>query len=597
MTKKKIEVMCTAFRDGFQSVFGARVFTKDYLPALEAAVQAGITYFEFGGGAMFQSPFFYANENAFDNMDTFRRLVGPHIKLQTLSRGVNVVGLDSQPRDIINLHAKLFKKHGTTIIRNFDALNDVNNLEYSGKCIVANGLEHEICITMMDLPPGCAGAHDVPFYERTLRQILDSDIPYTSLCFKDASGTANPRKVFQTIAMAKKLLPANIPVKFHTHETAGIAVAAYLAALEGGADGIDLSLEPVSGGTCSPDILTMCHALKDSDYDLGFDPQKILKAEDVFTSCLKEYFIPPEARAVSAIIPFSPMPGGALTANTQMLRDNGILDKYPEIIKAMSEAVRRGGFGTSVTPVSQFYFQQAFNNVMFGPWEKFAEGYGKMILGYFGCTPVAPDPELVALAAEKINLPPTTEKVVDINDRDPLKGIAPAQKILEKNKLATTEENIFIAATCKDKGITFLKGEAKSSVRKIITPKAEAKKQQDTFMVTVNDKKYPVIIKDGTATVEGKKYTVSVQEALPDTTQSTLEPSADVTELKSPFPGTIVRLIREAGKRVVKNEVILILEAMKMETEIKAPRDGVLVEMQVKPGDTVSANQVLATLG
>ena len=86
------------------------------------------------------------------------------------------------------------------------------------------------------------------------------------------------------------------------------------------------------------------------------------------------------------------MPGGALTANTQMLRDNGIMDKYPEMILAMSDVVRKGGFGTSVTPVSQFYFQQAFNNVMFGPWKKIAEPYGKMVLGYFRKTPVSPDP-------------------------------------------------------------------------------------------------------------------------------------------------------------------------------------------------------------
>ena len=92
------------------------------------------------------------------------------------------------------------------------------------------------------------------------------------------------------------------------------------------------------------------------------------------------------------------MPGGALTANTQMMRDNGLLERYPDVIKAMSEVVRRGGFGTSVTPVSQFYFQQAFNNVIFGPWKRIADGYGKMVLGYFGKPPVPADPEIVAIA-------------------------------------------------------------------------------------------------------------------------------------------------------------------------------------------------------
>lgn len=130
---KKIETMITAFRDGFQSVYGARVFTQDFLPAVAATRAAGITHFEAGGGARFQAPFFYCNENAFDSMDAFRRVTGPDANLQTLARGVNVVALDSQSSDIIRLHAQLFKKHGMTTIRNFDALNDVNNLIYSGR--------------------------------------------------------------------------------------------------------------------------------------------------------------------------------------------------------------------------------------------------------------------------------------------------------------------------------------------------------------------------------------------------------------------------------------------------------------------------------
>ena len=207
MAKKKIEFMETSFRDGFQSVFGARVATKDFLPALEAAVNAGIQYFEAGGGARFQSLFFYCNESAFDMMDAFRKTVGPNADLQTLARGINVVGLRQQPRDMIDLHAKMFKKHGITTIRNFDALNDLRNLNYSAERITAHGLHHQIVITMMDLPPGCEGAHDTEYYLKTLRNILDSDVPYDSICFKDASGTANPRKVHETIRGARKMAP------------------------------------------------------------------------------------------------------------------------------------------------------------------------------------------------------------------------------------------------------------------------------------------------------------------------------------------------------------------------------------------------------
>ena len=146
--------MDTSFRDGFQSCLGARVKTEDFLPALEAAVAAGIDNFEIGGGARFQSLYFYCQEDAFDMMDKCREVVGPDVNLQTLSRGANVVGLVSQSRDIIDLHARLFKKHGVSTIRNFDALNDVRNLAVSGNCIHNAGLKHQVTVTMMGLPPG-----------------------------------------------------------------------------------------------------------------------------------------------------------------------------------------------------------------------------------------------------------------------------------------------------------------------------------------------------------------------------------------------------------------------------------------------------------
>ena len=132
---KKILFQDTSFRDGFQSVFGARVLSEDFMPAVEAAASAGITHFEAGGGARFQSLFMYCGESAFSMMDKFRQAAGPDATLQTLARGINVVALSSQPRDMIDLHAKMFKKHGMTHIRNFDALNDVRNLEYSAQYI------------------------------------------------------------------------------------------------------------------------------------------------------------------------------------------------------------------------------------------------------------------------------------------------------------------------------------------------------------------------------------------------------------------------------------------------------------------------------
>ena len=590
--------MDTTFRDGFQSVFGARVAMDDFLPAVSAAREAGISHFEFGGGARFQSLFFYLNENAFDMMDKFREAAGKDAVLQTLSRGVNTVTLDTGSREIVDLHAKMFAKHNTDVIRNFDALNDFKNLEFSAQSIKKHGAKHEVVVTMMDLPAGLEGAHDAAFYERILREILDAGIPYDSVCFKDASGTSSPQKVYETIKMARSLLGDDVHIRLHTHETAGVSVACYLAALEAGVSGIDLAASPVSGGTSQPDILTMLHAVKGKNYDLGgLEPEKILKYEEVLNECLKDYFLPPEATQVSPLIPFSPMPGGALTANTQMMRDNKILDKFPAVIKAMREVVRVGGFGTSVTPVSQFYFQQAFNNVMFGDWAKIAAGYGKMVLGYFGKTPVEPDANIVKIASEQLGLEPTKEAAIDIADRDESKKLSSIAKVLEENGIEKTDENLFIVAACGQKGVAFLKGEAKVMIRKNNSAK------DGKYLVSVNGNKYHVSVDGDEISVNGTTYSVDLEAdkgtpvgKKPEPKKEGKKAVGNENEVVASMSANVFKVQVAVGDKVIAGQSLIVLEAMKMEIPIESPRDGEVAEILTQKGATVSTGDVLVKL-
>lgn len=598
MSKKEIKFMITAFRDGFQSVYGARVLSKDFMPAVEAFVNAGVKYFESGGGATFQSAFFYNNENAFDVMDSFRKTVGPDVDLQTLARGVNVVGLESQPREMIKLHADLFKKHGVTTIRNFDALNDVNNLIYSGKCIKEAGLKHQVCVTMMALPPECKGAHDSEFYSKVLKQIMDN-VEYDSVCFKDASGTTTPQVVYDTVKEARKLLGSDIRIQVHSHETAGIGALQYKAAIEAGADYIDLSLAPVSGGTCQTDLIVMWHALRGTDYYFDIDIDKIRDAEEVFKDCMKDYFLPPESRTVEPMIPFAPMPGGALTANTQMMRDINVMNRFPEVIKAMTEVVEKGGFGTSVTPVSQFYFQQAFNNVMQGNWKKIADGYGKMVLGYFGKTPTTPDAEIVKIASEQLGLQPTTELAMDIDDKNNKKGRKAAEQSLKDAGINDlSDENVFIAAACKEKGIQFLKGEAKLGIRKNAGGDG-VKATSNEVTVTVGGSSYGIKIENGKAIVDGVSYDYSIKDGISQTTSTPTQATSSgaATPITAGLPGTVVKIVSPVGTQVSDGTTILIVEAMKMEVEIKSSVSGSVKEIKVKPGDSIVAGQELAIVG
>ena len=292
--------------------------------------------------------------------------------------------------------------------------------------------------------------------------------------------------------IANKLLPKDTKIQFHTHDTAGMGVACNLAAIEAGADMIDLAMAPVSGGTSQVDILTMWQRLRGTKYTLDIDEEKILEVEKLFIEKMEKYYLPPEANTVNPIIPFSPMPGGALTANTQMMRDNNSLKLFDKVIENMREVVAKGGFGTSVTPVSQFYFQQALTNTVQDKWSKISENYGKMILGYFGKTPTDPDPKIVEIASDQLKLEPTKEDIHDLNDDNPKIGINYNKQLLKEKNIKITDENIFISATCGAKGIAFLEGKGELGIR--FNEDINQNLNSSDYHVSVNGKDYGITI-------------------------------------------------------------------------------------------------------
>ncbi|MCD4652248.1 MAG: biotin attachment protein [Candidatus Cloacimonetes bacterium] len=604
---KKIRFMDTSFRDGFQSVFGARVKTKDFLPAIQASVSAGIKHFEFGGGARFQSLFFYCQESAFDMMDQVRLTVGPDINLQTLSRGINVVGLSQQPRDIIKMHAELFRKHGTTTIRNFDALNDMNNLDYSGRSINEAGLKHQITITLMGLPPGVKdrSVHTAEFYMEKLNDILRLDIPFSSIVFKDASGTCPPEIVYETVKKARKKVGSKVTLWFHTHDTAGLGIICYMAAIRAGIDGIDLAQSPVSSGTGQPDILSMWHSLRNSGYSLDIDYEKILESERIFEESMSRYMIPPEAKRTSPNIVLSPMPGGALTANTMMMRDSNTLHLYPKVIEEMANVISKGGYGTSVTPVSQFYFQQSFMNVVQGQWKRIADGYGNMVLGYFGKTPRKPDPEIVELASSQLKKEPFDGNPVDILEP----GIPSAKEMLAEQGLPLSPENIFIVATCKNKGVDFLKGNAPLA----IYYKDEAKPAVPGSLPKTEKSMQPITLKLDAPYIETAKLAqvlkgipgIQIIESQTDshtkhpvhkTSGKTVKHTGLTKEVIAPQPGRIRKILKANGNRVEEDEIVLHLIFMDIEHDIPACFSGHIDKIMVSEGDFIKSGQLLFTI-
>ncbi|MFL2909038.1 MAG: biotin/lipoyl-containing protein [Limisphaerales bacterium] len=593
--------MFTPFRDGLQSVFGGKTRLKDILPAIEASAAAGIKHFEFGGGARFQAPFFYVGENPFFCMSEIRKAVGPDADLQILTRSVSGVTLTTQRTTTLALQAKLMRKHGTTIDRNFDFMNDVDNLVKTGQPIVDSGMHHQVCVALMGLPFKSDKAHTPDFYISIVRDLLKRDIQFDSVCLKDASGTTSPRTCYETAKGIKKILPPEIPLVQHTHDTASTAVACYMAGIAGGVDGIDLAVRPLASGTSQPDVRSMAHSLKGTGFSLDIDPSKMDEIESLLNKSLSEYEFNPVTTSADARVVGFPMPGGAIGPNVHMMKSAGILDKYSDVLAEFPEVVRAGGGWTSVTPGSQQYWLQAFNNVLHGRWEKIDAGYGKSVLGYFGRPPLPPDPEVVKIASEKLELPPF--------DGDPLEEapdtLTEAENALKERGIEITDENKFLVAAAivpgknmeLNEGIRLLEKRSKIT----LPLKKEESGNQKTNSITTPTKT-SVTVTEGNNT---RTYEVVIEPpasskspTTPNQTAVTPSNGGQTKDIFSPFEGNVevVEVNVKAGDVVTQGQVVAAVEAMKAKHDVKAPCAGRVSAVHASIGNEVSAGKPIMTI-
>ncbi|QQS54957.1 MAG: biotin attachment protein [Candidatus Competibacteraceae bacterium] len=648
-TPKKIQVMLTAFRDGLQSVFGGKVRVNDVLPAMRAAAGMGVRHFEFGGGARYQAPYFYAGEDPFTCMDQMREAVGPDADLQILTRSVSGVTLTTQRLKALEMQARLMKKHGTTIDRNFDFMNDVDNLIKTGQPIVAAGMHHQVCVAMMGLPYRSERVHTPEFYVGIIQRLLEAGLHFDSVCMKDASGTTDPHTCYETAKGLKRILPPEVPLSMHTHDTASMAVACYMAGIAGGVDRIDLSVRPLASGTSQPDVRSMWHALKSTGYTLDIDAGKMNELEKLLDEALKDYAFNPVTTSADARVVNFPMPGGAIGPNVHMMAEAGILNRYGEVLAEFPEVVRAGGAWTSVTPGSQQYWLQAFNNVLHGRWQKIDAGYGRSVLGYFGRTPEPPDPTVIKVAAEQLKLEPFTG--------DPLEeapdSIATAEEALRERQLPLTEENIFLVASAivpgknmeLNEGIRLLTGKARinlplktkekpatatvpAPVPATPTPTASTPAQatpapapapaQAALAQATPTSVFTAPVTTQCTVVEGTvtrtfRITIEPPTGTNPTSAAPVTPApapavptsppplaADQrTPVFSPFEGKVelVDINVKVGDAVRKGQVVAAVEAMKAKHDVRAPRDGTVVEINAELGSEVFAGKPILTLG
>ena len=612
--KKTIRVMFTPFRDGLQSSFGGKVRLGDILPAMEAsAKEAGVRHFEFGGGARYQAPLMYLGEDPFEDMMNMRQAVGPEVDLQILTRSVSGVTLTTQSPEALTLQAKLMKEFGTTWDRNFDYMNDTANLVKTGQPIVDSGMHHQVCIALMGMPFYSDKVHTADFYISIGKRLLDSGMKIDSICLKDASGTTDPKTIYDTAVGLRKIMPPEMPLWQHTHDTASMAVACYLAGIEGGVDGIDLSVRPMASGTVQPYVRSMDHALKGTGYSLEIDASKMGLIENMLNESMKDYDFNPTTTTADARVLGFPMPGGAIGPNVHMMVKAGILEKYGDVLAEFPVVVEAGGAWTSVTPGSQQYWLQAFNNVLYGRWKKIDAGFGKAVLGYFGRTPLPSDPEVVKIASEQLEMKPFEGDPLDAAP----KNIDAARKALEERNLPVNDKNTFLVLGQMvpgkkmelNEGIRFLTGKSRldiplKSAKEAVPPAPAAAVPAGTpapaptgpvttrCTVDENGSRRTFVI-----TLEPAQAAAATAAAAPAAAPVAASPNGG-TPVYSTFAGEveIVDITVKVGDRVSKGQVIAAVEAMKAKHDIKAPCDGTVSAITAEIGDEVDSTKPILTL-
>ena len=357
---KKIRFVDTILRDAHQSLIATRMSTEDMLPMLENLDDAGYYALEVWGGATFDACLRFLNEDPWERLRTIRKHV-KKTKLQMLLRGQNILGYKHYPDDVVEAFVQKAIENGIDIVRVFDALNDLRNLETSMMAIKKYGGHCQACIcyTISDI-------HTVDYYVNLAGEMVKMGAD--SIAIKDMSGILTPDTAYKLVKGIKEI--TKLPIEVHTHATSGISEMTYLKAVEAGADIIDTAVSTFSGGTSQPATESLAIVLKELGYDTGLNLDKIKLVADYLKplkeKMRKDGILNPKVMDVEPDTLIYQVPGGMLSNLLSQLKDAKKEDKYMDVLKEVPKVRAELGYPPLVTPLSQMVGTQAVMNVLSG---------------------------------------------------------------------------------------------------------------------------------------------------------------------------------------------------------------------------------------
>jgi oxaloacetate decarboxylase alpha subunit len=592
MTQQKLAITDVVLRDAHQSLFATRLRLDDMLPIAEKLDQIGFWSLESWGGATFDSCIRYLGEDPWERLRELKKAM-PNTPQQMLFRGQNILGYRHYADDVVEKFVERCATNGIDVFRIFDAMNDLRNLETSVKATLKVDKHAQGTLSYTVSP-----VHDLDYWVNMGKSL--EDMGCHSIAIKDMAGLLTPYVAYELVKRLKATV--NIPIALHCHATTGLSTTTLIKAAEAGIDMVDTAISSMSMTYGHSSTEAVVSILEGTERDTGLNMKALEEIAAYFRDVRKKYAkFEGSLRGTDSRILVAQVPGGMLTNMESQLKEQGAADRLDEVLEEIPRVRKDLGYLPLVTPTSQIVGTQAVLNVLTGErYKSITKETSGVLKGEYGATPAPVDKELQQRVLED-GQEPITCRPADLLENE-LQSLTDEFETLAKEKsLRVADEQIddvLTYALFPQIGMKFLENrDNPSAFEPVPTGEPEvaapaSSGSTEAYTVVVDGHAYNVSVGPGGQVADIQSAPAAVTTAVP-------APAAGGAgqAVPAPLAGNIFKINTAAGQMVKSGDVIMVLEAMKMETEVRAPGDGVVQTINVKEGDVVQVGDTLITLG
>ena len=594
-------------RDAHQSLLATRMRIEDMLPIAEKLDKAGFWSVESWGGATFDACIRYLGEDPWERIRKLKAAM-PNTKQQMLLRGQNLLGYRHYADDVVTRFVERAHESGVDVFRIFDAMNDIRNLKTAIKATIDSGAHAQGTISYTVSP-----VHNLKLWLEMAKQL--EDLGVHSICVKDMAGLLKPYECEALITGLKETV--DVPIAMQCHATTGLSTATYQKAIDAGIDMLDTAISSMSMTYGHSATETMVSIVEGTERDTGIALPELEEIASYFREVRKKYSkFEGSLKGVDARILLAQVPGGMLTNMESQLKEQGAEDKFEEVLKEIPRVREDLGFIPLVTPTSQIVGTQSVLNVLTGErYKSITKETAGVLKGEYGATAAPVNKELQARVldgAEPVTCRPADNIAPELDTLS-----KELDELAEKKQLSLSDDKIddvLTYALFPQVGLKFIENRgnpdafepapsAQESQSSSAPKSAEAKSNSqgatasETYDVNVDGKVYRVEVAPSGTLTSVTPASGSQTQAQSQTNSAAPSASAASQSIDAPLAGNVFKVLVRNGDSVSEGDVVMILEAMKMETEIRCAYTGTVTDITVSEGDAVTSGQPLILLG